>query len=649
MEEEISMQDILNKINNILEKISFIQQEELSVISKFYSYEDFNSMFSKSISLDEYSKLKSEIEQIDQKHLTQQLININKLLENLRNSCTISWKKYNSSYKNFLKNKLDTLINTINSCNAFLTGTDIPYNLISNYLNFYNIIININTNKEIMEYFSFIDKNYVIFGKNGAGKTRLLNYIRDNYFNSNSYVIPSDREIRFGNLSYIRMDYQTEYQLQSLFNHIYSSVYPNDILTLNLRDKILEELQNENSTLKLEDGTRLAKTFYKFLEIFNNLGLDRKIKLNTGNDKLLLYNETLSIEPYYIKDGSDGEKSIVQLILFILLCPQNSFVFIDEPESHFNTALLNELFNLLEKERNDIVFIYCTHNVDFIELRENSQLIYLENFDGNNWNIKEVDSFENISIENIINIVGTKKNILFIESEKEKLDYKFYTALFPNFKIIPVTSCNKVIDSCKSLNDSNFLNLNRKAFGIIDNDFRTDEEISKYLESKIFTLKYNEIENLLLSPLILEYICNKHELMTKLESFKTAVITMATQGKNGIKKDFINKSFAKFQKTGHISTDDFNDIENEIDKINTENKTKFIEVFNQFSTELDNALSAKNYDEIIQKYPNKGFITCLKKLGIQEDTYFNWILNSLSSDNTFREKVINTLFGDFFN
>ena len=263
MEEEISMQDILNKINNILEKISFIQQEELSVISKFYSYEDFNSMFSKSISLDEYSKLKSEIEQIDQKHLTQQLININKLLENLRNSCTISWKKYNSSYKNFLKNKLDTLINTINNCNAFLTGTDIPYNLISNYLNFYNIIININTNKEIMEYFSFIDKNYVIFGKNGAGKTRLLNYIRDNYYNSNSYVIPSDREIRFGNLSYIRMDYQTEYQLQSLFNHIYSSVYPNDILTLNLRDKILEELQNENSTLKLEDGTRLAKTFYK--------------------------------------------------------------------------------------------------------------------------------------------------------------------------------------------------------------------------------------------------------------------------------------------------------------------------------------------------------------------------------------------------
>lgn len=332
-----------------------------------------------------------------------------------------------------------------------------------------------------------------------------------------------------------------------------------------------------------------------------------------------------------------------------MLCPQNSFVFIDEPESHFNTALLNELFNLLEKERKDIVFIYCTHNVDFIELRENAQLIYLENFDGNNWNIKEINSFDEISIENIINIVGTKKDILFIESEKEKLDYKFYTALFPNFKIIPVTSCSKVIDSCKLLNNSNFLNLNRKAFGIIDNDFRSNEEINKYLQSKIFTLQYNEIENLLLSPLILEYICNKYELTTKLDAFKTDVITMATQGKNDIIKDFINKSFAKFQKTGHISTDNLNNIENEIDRINTENKTKFIEIFNQFFTELDNALSTQNYDEIIRKYPNKGFITCLKKLGIKEDTYFNWILNSLSSDNTFRENVINTLFGNFFN
>ena len=303
----------------------------------------------------------------------------------------------------------------------------------------------------------------------------------------------------------------------------------------------------------------------------------------------------------------------------------------------------------MEKERKDIVFIYCTHNVDFIELRNNAQLIYLENFDGKNWKIKEIDSFDDISIENIVNIIGTKKDILFIESEKEKLDYKFYNALFPNFKIIPVASCNKVIDSCKSLNDSNFLNLNRKAFGIIDNDFRTAEEINKYLQSKIFTLQYNEIENLLLSPFILEYICNKYQLTTNLESFKTDVINMATRGKNDIKKDFINKSFAKFQKTGHISADNLNDIENEIDKINTENKTKFIEVFNQFSTELDNAVTTQNYDEIIQKYPNKGFITCLKKLGIKEDTYFKWILNSLSSDNTFREKVINTLFGNFFN
>lgn len=334
--------------------------------------------------------------------------------------------------------------------------------------------------------------------------------------------------------------------------------------------------------------------------------------------------------------------------MFVLLCPQNSFIFIDEPESHFNTALLNELFNLLEKERKDIVFIYCTHNVDFIELRDNAQLIYLESFDGNNWKIEEINSFEEISIENLINIVGTKKDIVFIESKKEKLDYKFYTALFPDFKIIPVTSCEKVIDSCKSLNDFNFLNLNRKAYGIIDNDFRTPEEISRYNQSKIFTLPYSEIENLLLSPIILEYICNKYELNDKLESLKNDVIHTAINDKNGIIVDFVNKTYSKFQKKSHISSITIESIKNEIDIINNNNNNNFIVIIQEFIENLEKDLLNPNYNKIICKYPNKGFIKSLNKLGINKDIYFSWILKSISSDNDFRNQIITNIFNNFF-
>ena len=260
----------------------------------------------------------------------------------------------------------------------------------------------------------------------------------------------------------------------------------------------------------------------------------------------------------------------------------------------------------------------------------------------------EFNSFEDISIENIINIVGTKKPILFIESEKGKLDYKFYSSLFINFKIIPVISCDKVVDSCKALNDYNYLNLNREAYGIIDNDFRTNDEIERYKQSKIFTLPYSEIENLILSPIIVDYICTKYDLNEKIERFKNAVIDMASRDKTGIIKDFLNKTYPKFQKSGHILNIDVENVDNEIDRINDENKTKFLYEFEQFISSLDSALNNRDYEEIIRSYPNKGFISCLSNLGISKDIYFSWVIHSIVEDEDFRNSIINCLFGNFF-
>lgn len=639
---------ILELLNQIQEIIYKYKKNELSVISRFYDYNDFNNMFVNKISKDDYSNLKEKIDIIDYIELENKLNQIEHIVIEYKEKCENNWGEYNNNFKNHLKNKFSNLLSSINIHNANNFMTDSPELLINKYIDFFNNILNINTNKEIMESFSYGAKNYVIFGKNGAGKTRLLNYVKDNYFNSNSFVAPSDREIRFGKLNYINMDYPSRYPLPKIFGDLHST-YTNDILTLLFKDKMVKELQRDETTISDGVGNRNAFSYDKFVKIYNCLGLDRKVFLDTSTNKIMLYNEELGIEPYYIQSGSDGEKSIVQFIMFILLCPENSFVFIDEPESHFNTALLNELFNILEKERDDIVFIYCTHNVDFIELRSNAKLIYLEKFDGKEWSINEFNSFDEISIETIINIVGTKKDILFIESEKGKLDYKLYCSLFEEFKVIPVSSCDRVIDYCKMLNGENYLNLNRKAYGIIDNDFRTEREIDKLKKKKIFTLNYNEIENMLLSPCILEYICKKYNLENNLEKFKNAVIEQATRDKNGIVKDFINKAYPKYQKSTKIDFDnDIKEFSSKIDLINVENKENFIKVFESFIEELDKTLESKDYDIIVKKYPNKGFVSCLGNFGITKDLYLSWVMDSLKMDIDFKEKVIHELFDDFF-
>ena len=639
---------ILELLNKIQEIIYNYKKNELSVISRMYNYNDFNNMFGNKLSMDDYSNLKEKIDILKFKDLENKLNEIEHIVIDYKEKCENNWSEYNNNFKKHLKNKFSNLLNSINVNNVRNFGTDSPELLINRYADFSNNILKINTNKEIMESFSYGAKNYVIFGKNGAGKTRLLNYIKDNYFNSNSFVAPSDREIRFGRLDYINMAYQSKYPLSKIFSDL-SNIYTNDVLTLLFKDRMIEELQKDETTISDGKGNRIALSYNKFVKIYNYLGLDRKVFLDTSTNKIMLYNEELGIEPYYIQSGSDGEKSIVQFILFILLCPENSFVFIDEPESHFNTALLNELFNILEKERDDIVFIYCTHNVDFIELRSNAKLIYLEKFDGKDWYINEFNSFDEISIENIINVVGTKKDILFIESEKEKLDYKFYCSLFEEFKVIPVSSCDRVIDYCKMLNGDNYLNLNRNAYGIIDNDFRIKSEIDKLKQKKIFTLKYNEIENMLLSPCILEYICKKYSLECNLAKFKNAVIEQAIRDKHGIVKDFINKAYPKYQKSTKLDFDnDIQEFSSKINLMNEENKSNFLKVFENFIEELDKTLESKDYDMIVRKYPNKGFVSCLGSFGITKNLYFSWVIDSLKKDPEFKEKVIYELFDNFF-
>lgn len=636
---------ISNTINNILKRLEEIKNNEMSVIEKIYSYNDFNKMFGCTVEENNYNDMISNYT-LNKVELERKISDIIKIVGNYKNDIIVNWDGFNNNYKNHLSIKLNNLFSQLNKNNAYLFGTDNPQLFLNEYLKFYNNIMSINTEKDLLELFAFSDKNYVIFGKNGSGKTRLLKYAKSNYFKTNSFVIPSDREIRFGKLNNIRMDYSQTYTLENLFTN--TLIFPNDILTLKIKDKDFEDLRFGKSTTNNNDEV-IGDTYNKLKEIFDSLSLDRKITLDIKSNKFMLYNDELNINPYYIEDGSDGEKSIVLFIAYILLCPQNSFVFIDEPESHFNTALLNELFIQLENTRKDIIFIYCTHNIDFIELRNNVKLIYLENYDGSNWCTKEIDSFEDISMEEFINIVGTKKPILFIESEKDKLDYKFYSNLFINYKIIPVSSCDRVINNCKLLNNKNSLNFNRKSFGIIDNDFRSKEEAKKYLRDNIFILDYSEIENMLLSSTILNYICNKYTLQDKIDSFKNSVIDLAIQSKNGIIQDYINKVFYRMQNKEHLQYDgNIKELNNKIIEMYQDNTTHFLAILDNFIKRLEKALEDRDYDTIIKFYPNKGFLSCLSTLEIQYKRYLFWVDDSLINDENFREIIKKELFNNYF-
>ena len=202
---------------------------------------------------------------------------------------------------------------------------------------------------------------------------------------------------------------------------------------------------------------------------------------------------------------SDGERSVLYLASQVLTVPENKILIIDEPELHLHRSIMNRLWKILEEMRKDCLFIYITHDTEFASLHSNSIKIWIKEYDGENWKLQEI--IDNELPENLLlEILGSRKNILFVEGEKNSYDTKLYVKLYPDYYVIPCGSCEQVILRTKAFGKSPLLH-HCKVYGIIDRDFRTEYEINKYKKENIFTLKVAEVENLFLVEELIESFC----------------------------------------------------------------------------------------------------------------------------------------------
>ena len=96
-------------------------------------------------------------------------------------------------------------------------------------------------------------------------------------------------------------------------------------------------------------------------------------------------------------------------------------------------------------------------------------------------------------------ILGSRKPLLFCEGSKCDLDYKVYEKLFgTDYTVIPAGNCTSVIRSTEACNSHINTYTLQEAIGIIDSDLRSDAEIERLKANKIYTLDCNEIEMLLI-------------------------------------------------------------------------------------------------------------------------------------------------------
>ncbi len=309
-------------------------------------------------------------------------------------------------------------------------------------------------------------------------------------------------------------------------------------------------------------------------------------------------------EEYAIIQMSDGEKVMLFLIAQVLQAPSDGFIIIDEPEMYLHKSIVKKLWNLLEAERSDCIFIYLTHDLDFASSRKYAKKVWIKSYAPTaSWTIEDLPNNE-LPETILMELLGSRNNILFCEGTKNSYDEIIYNNLFPNFTISAVESCQSVINYTKAFNK--LKNTHSKAYGIIDSDFREDSELKSLKEEEIYNIKLAEIENLFLDEDFLEHFCKHLDEDNKIiAAIKHDIIC---QFKNDIELQISNYVSAKINhyfSNSHVKKgNNINDVKKHFDIF-----IKNIEINDWHDNRkslLEKLIKEEDYAGIIKRYNNKG-------------------------------------------
>jgi ABC-type dipeptide/oligopeptide/nickel transport system ATPase component len=375
------------------------------------------------------------------------------------------------------------------------------------------------------------DGSIVVVGANGSGKSRLGAWLeqngpqRDQVFritaqkslvfpeSSSPVGIQSARDAFYWAPRPSNWDEQTyEQNKNSLRLHArYGGNLTNiETAPLNDFDKLLTLLFSENyaTLLAHEDRERAtnllervpSSTLRKVQDLWEQALPRRKLKFEGSEVRATVSTE--ATDSYPARAMSDGERVIFYLIGQCLSAPANSIVLVDEPELHLHKAIQTVLWNSIENARPDCIFVYLTHDLEFAAGRNNSTKVCLADYINGAFSWFSVPAQEEIPEAVYLEILGSRKPILFVEGMSESHDLSIYKIAYPQFTVKPVGGCAAVVSATKAFRKIKDVH-RLECFGLVDRDYLEDGQIESYKRTGIFTPKVAEVENLyLIAPLV---------------------------------------------------------------------------------------------------------------------------------------------------
>lgn len=205
---------------------------------------------------------------------------------------------------------------------------------------------------------------------------------------------------------------------------------------------------------------------------------------------------------YHAKEMSDGERGVFYLIGEALSVPRDGVFIVDEPELHLHRAIQARLWDAIENARPDCAFVYITHDLGFAASRKDATKVWLREYTDDKWDWEVVPESDAFPEALLMEVMGSRRPILFVEGNSSSLDYFIYGKVFHEHTVIPCGSCELVVHSTRSFTEMPSLHHN-KCGGLVDNDGRSEADIAMLHGLGIAVLPVALVENLFLVETVL--------------------------------------------------------------------------------------------------------------------------------------------------
>jgi hypothetical protein len=487
----------------------------------------------------------------------------------------------------------------------------------------------------------------VIVGANGAGKSRLAGWLERNepvrchrVSAQRTLTFPVDyrgtsidtaeREFLYGHKNYSAANAGNKFVVRYGEHH--------DVL-LNDFQKLVTLLFSEGSQVREEYVQRMkGQTTYEHPPIRRLDVIQRIWEQVLPNRELLIGGHQVEVckrgasNRFSPHEMSDGERVIFYLIGQCLCAPKNGVIILDEPELHLHRALQTRLWDAVEAERRDCLFVYITHDLDFAASRKGGTHVWLSEYSGGeNWEWDEVPAGTSLPAELLLEVLGSRKPVLLVEGKAGGSDERLYRTLFPAHHVVAFGGCTEIIHAtatCRKLKDHG--QLNAETVGLIDRDGRNDSDVTALAKIGVHVLEWAEIENLLLCDDAFRHVSEAlhRDADQDVAEIKKQVLEMLALDSEriacelaGRELDRILRGWGWKHPDGSVLEKSLNEYIGQIDTV------AIIQVWRD---RVDSIVAGGDYVRALQIYPNKGLLAKAgQTVGLSK--YGDYIIRRLGS------------------